>query len=966
MRWFNLIPFMGMMLVLTISCSGSTTQPVTPDSTSDPTITGNSTVQAGPGSGCLWGVWEVYINPETETVDAVPLRRASFSGNFEHVIPNSMILFENIEINEDTGEVEIDIGLEHTFPALKKYTGFDVMGVFMGDGNDVYPGDPTLSIPGVGDQRLLNSDGHTRWFNANEFKGVDELPPMFGYNPGKYGTPGYKPTSDLNAYKFYTDGLDLDEDEFQFLIANADDRGMFTEGSLVWRHFSLIFPDLPSTGKANFHYAVIGHWEPNKHDPGPPVEVPEDFPPEANVEEAVVCDIQDSSIVWNDGGDYGGIVSLDISPWDWSATFSGVMNEYNILIYSDAWTGAYEVDMANPTGGGDHYSTYHAEIAVENPYDCTGLLPVWVECRYPEFDYTNKFGFKNDADGPLSSYFLVDVGIQCEKPGPVAIAAAEPVPQDVCLPVHFYDDGSYDPDGGTIVLYEWDWDNDGEFDEVGPDTYHTWYTPGTYYVQFRVTDDEGETDTLDEPIEIIIEDSGWARTWGGIDEDIRSVVALDTLGNVYVAGHFMATVDFDPGSGTQFAISQGDKDMFLSKFNECGDLIWVRTWGGASIDGAKGIGIDEYDNIYVTGNYSNTVDFDPGAGIEYRTSNGERDAFLCKFDNEGVFQLVHSWGGVSWEDSEGVVFDDAGNKYIPGHFGAIVDFDPGPEIQSRISNGSHDAFLMKFDSNDQFQWVRAWGGTKWDTGWAIALDSSCNSYITGNFEGTVDFDPGPGEAWHSSNGLGDVYLTSFTPNGNHRWAGTWGSVDNRENGRGVAVDSFDNVYVAACFWGTVDFDPGSGAIMGASNGGYDASLSKFSSIGNFQWVLTWGGTLNDYASGGVSIDGSDNIYVAGEFMATADFDPGTGYDPHTAVGDSDSFMTKLDSVGEHQWTTTWGGGGYEGFYWGALALDDYQHIYITGSFSDTVDFEPGFGIDEYSANGITDIYLARFLADGTW
>ncbi|MFH1676871.1 MAG: PKD domain-containing protein, partial [bacterium] len=90
---------------------------------------------------------------------------------------------------------------------------------------------------------------------------------------------------------------------------------------------------------------------------------------------------------------------------------------------------------------------------------------------------------------------------------PVALAKASPNPQTVCEQVDFSDDGSYDPDGGSIIKYEWDWENDGIFDEEGVSTDHSWQIPGTYWVQFRVTDDEGESDQLDNPLEIVIENA---------------------------------------------------------------------------------------------------------------------------------------------------------------------------------------------------------------------------------------------------------------------------------------------------------------------------------------------------------------------------------------------------------------------------------------------------------------------------
>ncbi len=101
----------------------------------------------------------------------------------------------------------------------------------------------------------------------------------------------------------------------------------------------------------------------------------------------------------------------------------------------------------------------------------------------------------------------LSINVTEEKFDPIAFAAASPNPQIVCENVHLYDDGSYDPDGGSIQLFEWDIDTDGTYEYTGSDIYFAWTVPGTYYVQMRVTDDEGETDTLDTPLEVMIENA---------------------------------------------------------------------------------------------------------------------------------------------------------------------------------------------------------------------------------------------------------------------------------------------------------------------------------------------------------------------------------------------------------------------------------------------------------------------------
>jgi hypothetical protein len=100
-----------------------------------------------------------------------------------------------------------------------------------------------------------------------------------------------------------------------------------------------------------------------------------------------------------------------------------------------------------------------------------------------------------------------------------------------------------------------------------------------------------------------------------------------------------------------------------------------------------------------------------------------------------------------------------------------VDFDPGPGEDNHTSNGSPswDAFLSKFDPNGNFVWARTWGGSdNWDgdEGYGVAADGSGNAFVTGYFNETVDFDPGPGVDNHTSNGGWDVFLSKFPPDGN--------------------------------------------------------------------------------------------------------------------------------------------------------------------------------------------------------
>ena len=301
------------LLILIFSCSKSE-NPVSPVSDSTP---GAQSISTG---AHLWGLWDVSIDPYAETVEAVPLRGVAFAANITQLLDSipSTLLFENLRVEIDTGMVELDVGIRHPIVGATQYTGFDVIGVFMGDG-------PGLSVDadGVPDMadgatRVTNADGYTRWFNAPEFTTAGQIKPIFGYVPGKYGSPACDPKAILNPYKFFADGLGPDESAYDYLVENPDLRGSFAPDNTNYRHYSLVFPDIPADG-VRFQYAIVTHWAPNSDFPNPPDSM-DDWPPNANSTESLVIKLEDlSSVFYEDDTSNGGNVVLKISALDWSA-----------------------------------------------------------------------------------------------------------------------------------------------------------------------------------------------------------------------------------------------------------------------------------------------------------------------------------------------------------------------------------------------------------------------------------------------------------------------------------------------------------------------------------------------------------------------------------------------------------------------------------------------------------------------
>jgi hypothetical protein len=256
----------------------------------------------------------------------------------------------------------------------------------------------------------------------------------------------------------------------------------------------------------------------------------------------------------------------------------------------------------------------------------------------------------------------------------------------------------------------------------------------------------------------------WARTWGGSGSDQPYAIAINSLGEVYTAGSFSGTVNFDPGTGIDQHSTNGSTDVYLSKFNSNGDYQWALTWGGSSGDYAEGVAVSYSDDVYVAGNYYNTVDFDPGLGTDNHSSNGAMDIFLTKFNSTGSYEWTLTWGSNTTDDVHMMTIR-GGNVFATGHFGNSMDFDPTLGVDMRTAVAGSDIYLIKVDCFANYVWARTWGGTGNEYSRGFAADNIGNLFLTGGFlSSTIDLNPGPGEDIHTGTS-GDVYLIKMLPDG---------------------------------------------------------------------------------------------------------------------------------------------------------------------------------------------------------
>jgi hypothetical protein len=448
----------------------------------------------------------------------------------------------------------------------------------------------------------------------------------------------------------------------------------------------------------------------------------------------------------------------------------------------------------------------------------------------------------------------------------------------------------------------------------------------------------------------------WAKVFGGNSERGGNAITADAAGNTYTTGFFRGVADFDPGPGITNLTADDDGDIFVCKLDPDGNLVWAVSMGGVEQDQGLGITIDASANVYVTGLYRMTVDFDPGPGIANLTTVNEfADIFVLKLDPDGNLVWAKSMGGPSPEVGRNIAVDASGNVYTDGDITGTGDYDPGPGVFELVYNGPFTNYISKLDSNGDFVWAKLIGGNLVGQNHVLGIDASANVYSTGDFHGTHDFDPGSGTANLTSVGAADIYLLKLNSDGDFVWAKSMGGPSN-DAGRNITTDSLGNTYIGGWFNDTVDLDPGAGVAEFTSAGSFDHFVVKFNSAGNLVWATTYGGPDFERTSG-IAVDPSNNVFITGSFLGTTDLHPGPEVNNFTSAGDEDLFVLKLDSVGNFEWAIS--SGGPDDDRGAGIATDSMGNAYTTGHYVGPIDFDPGPGTEILSNGGV---FVTKFAS----
>ena len=444
---------------------------------------------------------------------------------------------------------------------------------------------------------------------------------------------------------------------------------------------------------------------------------------------------------------------------------------------------------------------------------------------------------------------------------------------------------------------------------------------------------------------------------------IFNKIITDLNGNIYlISTAYAGTLDYDPSSNTNNIVSTASNTQVCVKYNanknpsDVGFFQWAFTYGVSSGSSFQNyaMAIDKDNSLYVVGEYTGTVDFDPSANTSNLTATASYNMFVAKYDatsnpnNTPFFKWVKGntitqTAGTTYTarcGAKSVGIDSSGNIYITGAYFAFSNvcgnstscdfsgtgvagatFTMTPVLSGTCPSASYslyyDGFVVKYNKAGIFQYAFTIGDIYDENINGIAVEPSGNFFLTGYYGGnntsttnSVDFDPSSNTNALADNGKASMFIAKYTNNGAYLWAKKIASNTIRYAiaPKEIVRDPANNIYITGDLTESgIDFDPDAGTANLNTAGVADIFNVKYNSNGVYQWGFSVGGTLADN-SRAIAVDLTGNVIIAGYFKSTGlDFNPGAGSTNLSANASSTaSYLAsyKQCDAGFDKWTGT--------------------------------------------------------------
>ena len=391
----------------------------------------------------------------------------------------------------------------------------------------------------------------------------------------------------------------------------------------------------------------------------------------------------------------------------------------------------------------------------------------------------------------------------------------------------------------------------------------------------------------------------WSAIFGDASEQEGIRIAVDSMGAVYLAGDFTGTINLGGGS---LKATAGGYDLFVAKFDAKGSPVWSKSYAGTGDEIPADIAIDETGAVYVTGNFTNTINLGSGATL---TSAGGTDLFLAKLSGaNGVTVWANRYGDSGNATARGLAVDTSGNPVLAGHFTSSINFGGG----ALTSAGGDDIFVAKLNASGVQQWAHNYGDSGYQEAYGLAVDTSGNVVIVGALAGSTTFGS---LATLTSAGGYDAFVAKLNSSGVPQWSKRFGD-GNAQRASSVGVDASGAIYLTGTMGTSIDL--GAGAVTGAM---FAAKLGT--STGAHQWSKGYAVGIPQM----IAVDGAGNPVIVGGTAATGD-----------------ALALKLDgSTGSTQWSKTFGDSANQAAF--GVAFDIGANVYLTGWAEGTIDLGGG-------------------------